>query len=81
MREWSIKIFIVGPDGEELPANCFDKVTYKLHESFGPRAKQGELNSFPILPVNTSPLRQQTQPSSDRFGVMYSRERRTFPNL
>ncbi|KAL1297714.1 hypothetical protein AAFC00_006260 [Neodothiora populina] len=40
MREWSIKVFVVGPDGEELPATCFDKVTYKLHESFGPKAKQ-----------------------------------------
>ncbi|KAF1345950.1 yeats family-domain-containing protein [Delphinella strobiligena] len=40
MREWSIKIYILGPNGEELPATCFDKATYKLHESFGPRAKQ-----------------------------------------
>ena len=42
MRQWSIALYILGPDGEELPANCFDKVTYKLHESFGNRAKQGE---------------------------------------
>lgn len=40
MREWSIKIYVLGPNGEELPATCFDKATYKLHESFGPRAKQ-----------------------------------------
>lgn len=43
MREWSIKIYILGPNGEELPATCFDKATYKLHESFGPRAKQSML--------------------------------------
>lgn len=34
MREWSIRIFLVGPGGEELPANIFDKVTYKLHPTF-----------------------------------------------
>jgi transcription initiation factor IIF auxiliary subunit len=26
--------------GEEVPASIFSKVTYKLHESFGDRAKQ-----------------------------------------
>jgi len=41
MRQWSVAIYILGPDSEELPATCFDKVTYKLHESFGTRAKQG----------------------------------------
>lgn len=40
MRSWEISIYLIGPDGEELPANCFDKATYMLHESFGKRAKQ-----------------------------------------
>ncbi|KAF1827034.1 SAS complex, SAS5 subunit/transcription initiation factor IID, subunit 14 [Dissoconium aciculare CBS 342.82] len=40
MRQWDINIHIVGPDGDELPANCFEKATYLLHESFGKRAKQ-----------------------------------------
>lgn len=41
MREWSISIYLVGPEGEQLPATCFEKATYHLHESFGPkRAKQ-----------------------------------------
>ncbi|KAK4505699.1 hypothetical protein PRZ48_003664 [Zasmidium cellare] len=40
MRTWEISIYLIGPDGEELPANCFDKATYMLHESFGKRAKQ-----------------------------------------
>lgn len=40
MRGWDISIYLVGPDGEELPANCFEKVVYVLHESFGKRAKQ-----------------------------------------
>lgn len=53
MREWSIKVFIVGADGEELPATCFDKVTYKLHESFGPRAKQGKNTPFPVSTTRT----------------------------
>lgn len=43
MRAWSINIFLVGPDGEEMAANCFEKATYHLHESFGKRAKQGTL--------------------------------------
>ncbi|KAF7194433.1 Transcription initiation factor TFIID subunit 14 [Pseudocercospora fuligena] len=40
MRAWDIQIFLVGPDGEDMPANCFEKATYLLHESFGKRAKQ-----------------------------------------
>ncbi|KAF4551152.1 Transcription initiation factor TFIid subunit 14-like protein [Elsinoe fawcettii] len=40
LRRWSIKLFIVGEDGSELPATPFEKVTYKLHESFGARQKQ-----------------------------------------
>ncbi|KAK3697841.1 transcription factor TFIIF complex subunit Tfg3 [Vermiconidia calcicola] len=40
MRSWQISIYLVGPDGEELPATCYDKATYNLHESFGKRAKQ-----------------------------------------
>ena len=34
MREWSIRMFLIGPNGEELPASIFDKVTYKLHPTF-----------------------------------------------
>ncbi|TIA75003.1 transcription factor TFIIF complex subunit [Aureobasidium pullulans] len=40
MREWSIEIYVVGPNDEQLPATCFEKVTYRLHESFGKRATQ-----------------------------------------
>lgn len=54
MRRWSIEVYIVGPDGENLPATCFDKVLYKLHESFGPRAKQSE--SVPVLPAAAAAL-------------------------
>jgi transcription initiation factor TFIID/TFIIF subunit len=41
MRQWDINIYIVGPDGDDIPATCFEKATYMLHESFGKRAKQG----------------------------------------
>lgn len=34
MRKWSIQISLVGPNGEELPAKVFDKVTYQLHPTF-----------------------------------------------
>jgi transcription initiation factor IIF auxiliary subunit len=40
MREWSIEIYVVGPNDEQLPATCFERVTYRLHESFGKRATQ-----------------------------------------
>lgn len=44
MRGWNISIWIVGPDGEDLPATCFEKAAYVLHESFGKRAKQSMLH-------------------------------------
>ena len=40
MRSWEIGIYLVGADGEDLSATCFEKATYHLHESFGKRAKQ-----------------------------------------
>ena len=40
IREWSINIYLVGPEGDDVPANCYDKVTYMLHETFGKRQKQ-----------------------------------------
>jgi transcription initiation factor IIF auxiliary subunit len=40
MRSWEISIYLVGQDGEELAANCYEKATYMLHESFGKRMKQ-----------------------------------------
>lgn len=60
MRRWSIEVYIVGPDGENLPATCFDKVLYKLHESFGPRAKQSE--SVPVLPAAAALPATATRP-------------------
>ncbi|RVD88537.1 uncharacterized protein DFL_002719 [Arthrobotrys flagrans] len=34
MREWSIVIHLLDEKGNEVTANCFDKVTYKLHPTF-----------------------------------------------
>ncbi|KAF2748894.1 hypothetical protein M011DRAFT_493650 [Sporormia fimetaria CBS 119925] len=34
MRQWSIEVWLLGENGEEVPANVFDKVTYNLHPSF-----------------------------------------------
>ncbi|KKY27931.1 putative transcription initiation factor subunit [Phaeomoniella chlamydospora] len=39
LRKWSIQIFLVNQDGDEVSAP-FDKVIYNLHPSFGSRAKQ-----------------------------------------
>jgi hypothetical protein len=45
MREWSIRLVLIGPNGEEVPANIFDKVTYKLHPTFA-NPTRGELYPF-----------------------------------
>jgi len=45
-RRWNIQIVMLNEDGHEVPATIFSKVTYKLHESFGDRAKQ----VFPSAP-------------------------------
>lgn len=34
MRQWSIEIFLLDESGQEVTANCFEKVTYNLHPSF-----------------------------------------------
>lgn len=41
-RSWSIEIHLVGPNGEDMPANIFEKATYKLHETFNERQIQSE---------------------------------------
>jgi len=40
LRRWSIEIFLLNDQGEEIPASLFDRVTYTLHPSFGARAIQ-----------------------------------------
>ena len=52
LRKWNIELYLVGPHGEDLPADCFEKVVYKLHETFGQRAMQStyiRINSKPAL--------------------------------
>lgn len=34
MRTWSIEIFLVDANGNDVPANCFEKAVYNLHPSF-----------------------------------------------
>ncbi|KAL6721599.1 transcription factor TFIIF complex subunit Tfg3 [Lecanora helva] len=40
LRAWSIELHLVGPHGEDVPANCFEKVVYTLHETFEDRQVQ-----------------------------------------
>jgi transcription initiation factor IIF auxiliary subunit len=40
LRSWSIQIWMLNDQGEQVPANIFDKVVYRLHPSFGDRATQ-----------------------------------------
>jgi transcription initiation factor IIF auxiliary subunit len=41
MRTWSIEIYLINDQGQEVVANCFDKAVYNLHPSFE-RPKQSE---------------------------------------
>jgi transcription initiation factor IIF auxiliary subunit len=34
MRQWSIDIWLLDDQGNEVQANVFDKATYNLHPSF-----------------------------------------------
>lgn len=46
MRNWHVEVYMINEaDGSLMPANVFEKVTYKLHESFGKRATQGKGNT------------------------------------
>lgn len=47
LRSWNIELHLVGPHGEELPATCFEKVVYSLHETFNDRKIQSK--AAPIL--------------------------------
>ncbi|KAI9720984.1 MAG: hypothetical protein M1828_005456 [Chrysothrix sp. TS-e1954] len=41
MRAWHIEIFVQNEHGgADVPANCYDKVVYDLHHTFGDRARQ-----------------------------------------
>ena len=40
MRSWSIEIFLLDEQGQEVAANVFEKATYNLHPSFE-KNKQG----------------------------------------
>ncbi|SCU89488.1 LAFA_0E18470g1_1 [Lachancea sp. 'fantastica'] len=33
-RKWQVDLWILGPNGEEIPANIFEKCTYRLHPTF-----------------------------------------------
>ncbi|KAJ5690232.1 Transcription initiation factor TFIID subunit 14 [Penicillium macrosclerotiorum] len=44
-RSWSIEVWLLNDKGEQVPATIFDKVTYRLHPSFGDRATQTFKNS------------------------------------
>jgi transcription initiation factor IIF auxiliary subunit len=41
MRAWSIEIWLLNDQGQEVSPNCFEKVTYNLHPSFD-KNKQGK---------------------------------------
>lgn len=41
MRSWSIEIWLLNDQGQEVAANCFEKAVYNLHPSFE-KNKQSE---------------------------------------
>jgi transcription initiation factor IIF auxiliary subunit len=48
MRGWNIQIFLVSADGDELPATCYEKATYVLHDSFGPKRMRQQFRRPPF---------------------------------
>ncbi|KAL2053115.1 hypothetical protein ABVK25_006752 [Lepraria finkii] len=40
LRSWNIEIHLLSTTGEDVPADCFEKAVYKLHETFEDRAVQ-----------------------------------------
>ncbi|QIW95678.1 hypothetical protein AMS68_001196 [Peltaster fructicola] len=48
MRSWDISVYLVGPDGEDITASCYEKCTYVLHESFGPKRMRQTFKSPPF---------------------------------
>jgi len=48
MRGWNISIYLLSPEGEELPATCFEKATYILHDSFGPKRMRQTIRRPPF---------------------------------
>ena len=49
LREWSIEIYLLNQQGEQLPATLFDKAVYKLHETFNERQIQSKVFPLPWL--------------------------------
>jgi hypothetical protein len=73
VRQWSIRVFVLGPDGEELAASLFDKVTYKLHPTFA-NPTRGTVN--PPSPLVPSPL--PTRPAIGFYGWIKTRDAEGF---
>ena len=48
MRGWTISIYLLSPEGEDLPASCFEKATYILHDSFGPKRMRQTIRRPPF---------------------------------
>lgn len=48
MRAWTVNIYLQTTDGDEMPANCFEKVTYILHDSFGPKRQRQTFRQPPF---------------------------------
>jgi transcription initiation factor IIF auxiliary subunit len=48
MRAWSISIHLQSAEGDELPATCFEKAVYNLHESFGSKRMKQTFRDVPF---------------------------------
>ena len=51
MRAWHIEVYLLNHNGEEVPANVFEKAVYKLHPSFGKQRATQSMWIFPIHPL------------------------------
>lgn len=55
MRTWNISVYLIDDAGNDIDATIFEKVTYKLHPTFGKRANQSMSSEFLESRVRTVP--------------------------
>jgi len=48
MRSWSIELWLLNEQGEQIPATIFEKVMYELHPTFA-KPKQSMYSFMPSI--------------------------------
>ena len=70
MRAWHVEVYLLNQNGEEVPANIFEKAVYKLHPSFGKqRATQSMFISIHSHVTYLLCVSISLSTSADRLGM------------